>query len=272
MRRTVKEVKGQKFIIEEYGNFRELVLTLESREHNFDSDAIRNLSSWNGVSTYEEAEDLLLHGWDDEEKLNTINKRVRNLQKEQERKRVAFVADIQGFAPIVPNAIIGIPQSMINTTVKPKKSKVITIITDGGYSASTDINEILEYGAKLTSKIMNLEKQGYRVRLEYVDYYCERNGNTNHTLKVLLKSENQPFDIKRMMFPLAHPAMLRVISFEWYRKLPEAEHFWGYGIPLNKMDYDRRKFLQENTVDMSKSYFVSLGDNIDEVFKSIKVA
>ena len=272
MRRTVKEAQGEAFIIEEYDNFRELIANNRKRSYNFDSDRVKRVrKGWEGVDSYEEAEELLLYGWADEAKLKVIKDKVNKLQKTKDRQRIAFKNDIVGFAPIVPNAIIGIPQSMINTCRVAKKSKVVTLVIDGGFSAVTNTSTVIDWGAQLISKIMNLEKSGYRVRLEYADYYCSRSkGCKNHSLRVLLKNENQPFDIKRMMFALAHPAMLRVISFEWYRKLPEAEYMRDYGVSIHDQERSRKEFLVKETVDLSKNYFISVKDNLDDMLKDLK--
>ena len=269
MKRTVKTVDNRDYLIEEFNNFNELINTNDSRERNFGDSRTDNDRNWRGA-TYEEAVDMLRYGWQDKDKLDYTMQKISQLNKQQETQRTSFKNDIVGFAPVVPLAIMGVPQNMINSTRIPKKAKVIKIILDVGMASGVSVNEKMEWGAKVTSKIANLEKQGFRVKIECIKTFVEDNRTSKcHVCKVPVKSENQPFDVKRMMFVIAHPAMSRRIMFDWYERLPEAVEYSGYGRSLQYHNTDRANKIKAVIADTENSYYISIEDNIDKVLKEV---
>ena len=269
MKRTVKKVDKQTYIIEEFNNFSELINTNDSRKQNFGEARTDSNNYWYGAS-YEEAVEMLRFGWCDKEALSSITQKVSELSKMQETQKLSFKNDIVGYAPIVPLALKGVPQSMINTSRKPKKAKVIKIIVDIGLSSSVTVEEKLNWGAKLTSKIMSLEKQGFRVQIECIKTFTEDNWYSKvHVCRVPVKSENQPFDIKRMMFPIAHPAMNRRIMFDWYERLPDAQRLNGYGKSLQYQSRSHADAVKKVIADTENCYYTSITDDINEVLKGV---
>lgn len=141
-------------------------------------------------------------------------------------KRTKFANHVEGFAPIVPNAILGLPNSMVTSYTKPIKTKVIDIYYEMTASCLVDSDDLIKAGQKLLRAIMALEAQGYRFNLYVVqDYFDEK---TCDMLCVRVKSANQPFDLKRMSFPCTHTAFFRGIGFEWYSKFPLGTYRSGY--------------------------------------------
>lgn len=269
MKRTVKTVERQTYIIEEFGSFGELIQTNDSRKQNFGNTRTATDKEWAGAS-YEESKEMLTHGWEDKEKLSQINDTISKLEKMQDTQKISFKNDIVGFAPIVPLAVMGVPQNMVNSRRVPKKAKVINLIVDVTVSCGTSVEEILNWGAKVVSKIMNLEKQGFRVRIEVVTTFSEDDWRSKvHAMKVLIKSENQPFDIKRLMFPIAHGAMLRRIGFDWYERLPEAQRFGAYGCSLIHHSTRHAKAVKEQIADTKNSYYICNKENIDDILKGV---
>lgn len=260
-----REVKKD-FIMETYNSFTELLETCDSRKQNFGDARTEEDFRFTGVHNYEEARELLQYGYSKD--IKYIQAKVGELQKQGTVNKPKFINDIVGYAPIVPNAIIGIPQSMINQKMNPKKAKVVTVVYNGGNPARRDKKDILEYGAKFVSYVMNLEKQGFRVKIDSLLSF--NNGDSeNYILRVPVKSEFNPIDLKRICFPLIHSAMQRSIGFDWYERLPEARQISGYGRELCTMGQGQRqkildKFLKKN------EYFVCYGMDLDEVFKGVK--
>lgn len=272
MKRTVKTVGYQTYIIEEFNSFGELLNTSDSRKQNFGNSGgarTRGDNDFFGAS-YNEAVKMLRYGWCDKEKLTKITDKIASLEKQQEVQKISFKNDIVGYAPIVPLALKGVPQNMINTTRKPKKAKVITIIVDIGIIGDVTVNEKIEWGAKLTSKIMSLEKQGIRVNLNLIKTFAEDDWHCKVSVcKIPIKSENQPFDIKRMMFPIVHPAMSRRIMWDWYERLPEAQYFSGYGKPIYRHSTRHAEAVKKAITDTDNSYYIAYEDDINEVLKGV---
>ena len=206
----------------------------------------------------------------DKEKVRFINEKVEKIQKTQEVMKMSFKNDIVGYAPIVPLALKGVPQNMINCTRKPKKTKVIHLMIDIGVTGGVSTERKLTWGAELVAKIMNLEKQGFRVRIDCVRVASEEDlKGTVHVMKVPVKNENQPFDIQRMMFPLVHPAMQRRIAFDWVERLPESQYLSGHGVSIGSQNDRIKERKIRNIADTKGCYFICCLDDIDEALKGV---
>lgn len=201
----------------------------EFSKNNFDPNH-RCDKEWTGVADIMEAKKMLDDGWT--EKVDVVKDATRQIERQMTSLKVSGLkSDVVGFVPIVPNAIMGLPNSMLNSDVKPKKNKVINLIYGLSYSSSVDMKEIIDMGLKVMKRVLKLEAMGYRVRLSCLQNYSD-NKRLVHVMSVKVKSEDQPLDAQRVMFPMFHPAMFRVIGFGWYETLPESTYFSGYGSPL----------------------------------------
>lgn len=188
-----------------------------------------SISRWNGVKSYSEAIDLLRGGYQpivDELKLST------KINRHGEQKRIQFRNEVQGFMPVVPLAMMGVPNSMINTTIKPIKRKVLDVYYDTTANAGVKPDAIIKVGQTLLGAILELEQQGYKFNLYAVQTYSDRDGADCICVKV--KSSDKPLDLKRMSFPLCHTAFFRVIGFDWYSKFPKGTYRSGYGHNINQ--------------------------------------
>lgn len=232
----IKGMSGDvKVLMEKYSNGRELVQVCKGREWNSDFDDnhfgpdYRCNSSFEGISKMSEAFDMLNNGWTD--KVDELKHAIKDVERRSySEKNSGLRPDIVGYVPIVPNAIRGLPMSMLNTNVKPKKNKVINIVYGLSFSCRVDKEQIIKTGLKVMSAVMKLEAQGFRVRLTSQQNYSR--DNLHHILAVNVKSEDQPLDAQRVMFPMFHPAMFRSIGFGWYERVPEGKYLSGYGTPL----------------------------------------
>lgn len=231
-----KEI-GVDFVIESYNSTADVVKDCKTRK--ITDDSFENMqdgrlgghsAGWCGVSSYEQALKYLEEGYQP-----TVEKLKEGIKSNLHgnAKRVSFNNDIVGYAPIVPLAIQGVPNSMINSTIKPIKAKVIDIYYNMTASCSTESSDIINAGIKLLSVVVMLEQQGYRFNIYAIQNYYR--SKKCYMLKVKVKDAMQPVDLKRISFPLTHTGFFRVIGFDWYSKCPEAEYLAGYG---KSIDYD----------------------------------
>lgn len=195
-------------------------------------------------------------------KANTMGKRFRSYN------------DVVGYQPIVPNAIMGLPKSMINSSLTPIKTKVIDIYYEMTCSAFVDSDDLIKAGQKMLGVIMELEAQGYRFNLYCTQgYYSPSTGCDMLCLKV--KSANQPMDLKRMSFPIAHTAFFRGMGFEWYSKFPKGTYRSGYGQPISctksqaEIQEEYRKFFGRNTIYFSATKIIQKKDEADKYIKEV---
>ena len=254
----IKKVKSKTinvdFTIESYNSSMDVVKDCKTRkitDSSFDNMQDGTLgghsTSWCGVDSYEQALQFLEEGYQPTvEKLKTGIK--ANLQGKG--KRISFHNDIIGYAPIVPLAILGVPNSMINSRMKPIKAKVIDVYYNMTASSGTKSEDIIKAGIKLLSAIIALEQQGYRFNVYAVQGYY--GSGSCYMLKVKVKDAMQPIDLKRISFPLTHTGFFRVIGFDWVSKCPDAKYLSGYGRPIEN-DFDRER--------MTKAMKEMFGDN-----------
>ena len=227
-----KTIDGHKLNLEIFNSADECVRLCRTRE--ITSDRFSNMqdgtlgghdSKWcGGVKTYDEALDLLHSGYQP-----TVDS-MRGVFKANvsgEGKRFRFQNNIAGFAPVVPLALKGVPNSMIDMQMKPIKAKVVDVYIDMTCSCGTSSDDIMEASKKVLSAVIELEKQGYRFNV-YVGsgYFDDGNGDA---LAIRVKSAEQPLDLKRVSFPMTHTAFFRVIGFDWYSKFPIGKYRFGYG-------------------------------------------
>ena len=188
-------------------------------------------ASWCGVKNYEDALELLKNG------SQTIVEKFKNGLKVNlhgHGERISFHNDIVGYAPVVPLAIIGVPNSMINSIREKIKTKVVDVYYDISAGCEIDSDDIMRASMKILSAIVELEQSGYRFNLYAVQTYSRKNDCDMLCVKV--KDAQQPLDLKRVSFPLAHAGFLRVIGFDWYSRCPKTKYVNGYGQSL----YDRK--------------------------------
>lgn len=185
--------------------------------------------SWHGVDSYDEALDLMKTGYQP-----TVEsmKGLFNARLAGEGKRFKMQNNVHGFAPIVPLALKGVPNSMMNMTMTPIKAKVIDVYYDSTVTCGISPEKQMEAGKMLLSTIIELEQQGYRFNLYAVQSYCDR--ESIDMMVVKMKSATQPLDIKRTSFPLTHTGFFRVIGFDWYSKCPGAKYRSGYGTDITR--------------------------------------
>lgn len=231
----VKDIVGKSYIVntEMYATVGDMTTLLKTRSITstaFDNQQTKYIDKdWTGVKDYNEACELLHNGYQP-----SVDKLKERLQSKYvgEGKRITFHNDVVGYAPIVPLAMQGVPQSMLNHKMKPIKAKVIDVYYNITVTHQITSEQILKNGSNLLGAIIDLEQAGYKVNIYAVQGYA--NYENCDMLIIKIKDSKQPMDLKRMSFPLTHTAFFRVIGFDWYSKVPNGHWRSGYGHTLNQ--------------------------------------
>lgn len=179
------------------------------------------------TSSYEEAEDFLLHGWDSmAEKLTNKLGKVTCKNNGYKNKTVYGV---QGYQACVPRYLQGVPDNMVSNKRIVTKQKIINIVKDFGYPGATSANVIEEESIKVLKAVNELELKGYRVNLSIV--FVSKYRGEYIGIVVKIKNAGQKMNVKQLAFPLVHPSMFRRIMFGLIERLEETKHFGiGYGM------------------------------------------
>ena len=216
---------------------------------------------WSGTRTYTDALQLFNYGWT--EKADEIRRDFAQFQKVHEatvshtKSRPATA--VVGFAPHVPNAILGLPNSMIYTERQPMKAKVVRIIYNMAMNAGTEAEDIMNTGLTVLKIAYSLERKGFRVRID-VNPFMSRRDNETACCLVTVKDWRQPIDIKKVAFPIAHPAMFRRLGFKWLETTPDlkAQGFiYGYGSSLEAPE-DAKQVLKDCGELGDNDYFLNV--------------
>ena len=215
---------------EDFGSIYSLLNAINNREnnsfmHDEDSSQKHGNEGWSGTSSYEEAQSLLIHGYED-----PIKSIKSNLAKNKKLTSKIYNSipkpivqnRVVGF---VPNALKGLPESMITLEKLHKKRKTISIIyaTGGSCGVESDV---------LVSAINLIELSGVQTELS-IGFMPTKEIKQIIFPTVKIKSYGERFNLQKICFPMIHPAMFRRIGFKYLETCPGmVENFsYGYGRP-----------------------------------------
>ena len=208
------------------------------------SQTINERITWYGTSSFKEACDLFVNGWD--KKTLELKQKLDIEEHKEQQMTYKNVQSVQGYHPIVPLYLMGVPNNMVTKKMIPMKRKVITIDKTIAYAYDVSTDRIMEEAVKAVRIINRLERQNYRVNLNLVGV-SERNG-VGIGFKIKLKSANESLNISKLTFPLIHPSMLRRLFLRFVEVNPHTIRGFttGYGRPLSGRDV-KRIFVKEGT-------------------------
>ena len=145
----------------------------------------------------------------------------------------AFHNDVMGILVDVGAYMAGAPDNMIMIDEQAMAPAPVVVLNVGlGYSGETSSKAVHHYGAAICLLIESLQLKGHSVEVNMVRHNSKK--GDIHSLTVNVKGANEPMDIDKLAFALAHPAMLRRIAWRALETVAGAfKNFgWGYGKPL----------------------------------------
>lgn len=245
---------------EEFDSIYQLMDTINKRPNNpimRDAEISQKIGDehWYGTQTYGEAVKLMQSGYtkilpEIKEGLKK-NAKIVSKQFSQVDLRRATLRTV-GFVPCVPNAILNLPNSMIDIKFSPQKRKTLHIIYIMAGNAGTDAKTWVKAGIALLTAIKIIERRGISTRID-VSFFCAKEREEVAMGSVTVKKFGQPIDLQKLCFPLACPAMFRRIGFKFLETTPlitESGFSYGYGMgydgfseELSKMLETDRKFI-----------------------------
>ena len=206
------------------------------RERSHEQNLMR--TEFTKTKTFDEAMDMLENGWYEEAK--KIEKEMsvegRSLFDKDE---VKFIQSVAGFHPIVPNYLMGLPNSMVSSKIVAKKQKVVTLNLNISFSAIVSTGEIEDVCIKALRIVKSIESKGCRVNFNVFFASKKPDYATGHirysTIKLRVKNANERLNVSKVCFPVVHPSMLRRIFFRVVETSPifTREFVYGYGIAMS---------------------------------------
>jgi hypothetical protein len=187
-------------------------------------------NNWAGTGTYEEALGLLENGWP--EGLNQIafhNYKVRPVQPSESLDFTAHF-DVCGDSVDVGRYLSGEPECMIDHRMKivPKQGRVIKMLVNVAASSMIDRDSMFRRGAVALRILDALEGSGYRCEVTCGSVF---RGATSYHASTVVKEADQPLDLDRMAFFLAHPSIERRLFFRIFEQNELALKMPDHGQP-----------------------------------------
>ena len=238
--------------------------TPEGKTWNSSVDTSEMTAMFTKTNSFEEATDLLYHGWESGAKLLTTKLNARNGSPVAKNKTVY---DVAGFQCSVPRYLQGIPTNMIQNKRVAAKTKVANVVKSFAYASTVKAEIIEEESAKFLEMVQNMEQSGTRCNVFVtIPLYLTSYKNSIVCIDVKIKDSTQRMNIKQMAFPLMHPSMLRRIIFNVIEKLEETKEVGvrhGFVIgdqkvvkqTMNNVYYIPAVVEEQNIKDVEK-YFV----------------
>ena len=185
--------------------------------------------------SYEEALTLLKSGW------TQMTDRLKIKLKSQTKMVPTMISknivSVQGYQPVVPNYLMGLPNNMILKKMVPVKQKVVTLNKCIAYSCKVSADSIVSESVKALRLIQKLEASGYRINLNVL-LFVRAKTREGFCVKIRIKNSGEKLNISKLSFPLIHPSFLRrlILRFiEVYPTIPVSMSF-GYGLPLSSVE------------------------------------
>lgn len=202
-------------------------------------------SSWYGTESYEESEKLRRFGDKTAyERIKPIKVKADKIIEQFSSHKIKYTPDIVGFQPIVGNAIMGLPQSMINVEKKRIKSKVIDVFLNISMPASRDKEDLETLGSVVLAGVEALELQGVGVNLNIGKLSGYSGGTTGYMVK--MKSSDEQLNTFKFSYYFSNASSLRRTGFRIHEvesRLPDITNS-GYGRAAHS-DYQNARSLFE---------------------------
>lgn len=264
-----------KIIKEHFTSIRQMLSVIESRPNNKvmkgRKESEDGTLSFTGTRSYQEALDLFQNGYTDV--LDQIKTGVdANVRKNQVVNRRQIRTNVVGYVPHVPNAILGLPNSMIMTEQRPQKIKAVSIVAGITENCGTPAEEFVKSGIAVLSLVNTLELRGFRVSLK-LSFYNAQCGEELTWATICLKDYREHLDIQKLCFPLANPSMFRRFGFKWLETCPNLHASgWAHGYGSSRSDYNSAKqFLDENEYYIGLSLTKKCKYDVDKIISMLRI-
>ena len=153
--------------------------------------------------------------------------------------------DVAGGLPDVPLYLSGEPEHFRTFgEVVEKLQPVVTLYVNRAAHCGIDAKSLAAWGGAIVRYALGLEAAG--MTAEVIVYSSVRHGSHTVTSTVKVKEANEPWDLDRIAFTVAHGDMLRRVVFAMNERdealnLADSDFFYGYGHPSDMPAHLRKE-------------------------------
>lgn len=208
------------------------------------------------------------------ETFNKILLKNKKVLSSGEIERSRLVASRQGYMPNVSAVLSNNPKCFYRSQTKEIKTPIVNVYYDIVCSHNVAAEEREKALSALLLKICELEKNGYRVRINvlYAAYHFTPEKRIDGFCYVL-KKENEKMNITRLTYPLVRTDFFRGLGFAWYRSFcfeNLLRRLFAYGRPLYGERELQNCLLRLLKKKNEKVVYVNMHTNLDSLIEEIK--
>ena len=214
--------------------------------------AAQGQSEFYGTESYDVADNLLRNGYK-EGATALATKRQQIGQREMQKQ---LQSSPVGFAPNVPNVLMGKPYGMFNYKQAANGKPVVHIIYNISVGCTKTSEMILTAARKLFAAINALERSGVRCALSVGEMSWEHYRSKEEYVGYIvgIKRPDAPLNPMKVAYPMVHPSFFRRHGFRWLETCPAvtmAKWPENYGISVKEKD----KFVEAGAIQPTDAYF-----------------
>jgi len=191
---------------------------------------------WSKSASLKDACTLAVHGWSEvrpevDALADDLQDRINNVLADH----YVVQHDVTGADVNIGLFMAGEPECMMQFVSEPqaRMGRVVKVLVNGSTPWTVHASSIMKRGAAVITLVNTLHLMGVGVELWW-ESPIKGDGKCKYSTAVKLHDSSQALDIDNVMFALAHPSMLRRLTFSVQEQSPtaKAQHVGGgYGIP-----------------------------------------
>lgn len=177
----------------------------------------------NGVHNEHDAWNMLRSGY--APALNGLKSAVQIAEREGQGAggKRKWEQGMAGALPIVPAAVMGLPNSMLYQRRTPNISRHITVVYDVGINAGIGSDKLETAGKDLMGALVQMEKKGFSIDL-YMALAAENRGKHIYGAVLHLRRGDSVESVTKLTYPLCHPSFFRLNMFKQMYSMPDAPY------------------------------------------------
>ena len=199
---------------------------------------------WYGTSSFEEAMFMGRNGWPEMAK-EVKDAVVNPWDTIIDGRPWNPIHSIAGSSIDINGYIVGVPECMFRQN--DSVTKAVNIVINVGHQYKIRPSEIVKNGKEIVNIVNAFETNNIRTRLVVMVAVSDDDNDIFRTF-VVCKDLYDNFDLKRVMFAIAHPSFLRRLWFSMAEREPKEirskfgfELGWGYGECVHDFEYKNDK-------------------------------
>lgn len=183
------------------------------------------ISSFLGDITYDEAVEYLIQGYTNNyKKFLDLKKQITFLKPEYVEQYI-YKKAVVGSHVHIANYVAGAPYCMIRRE-QVKEMKYVTIYFNLAIDSQVNESQNFNRGCLTLNLIKLLEKNGYRVKLNLIDFCYNKDCDEIIYSRFNLKKHNELLNERKCFFPFTSKSFERLICFKLLELTPVTNESW----------------------------------------------